>query len=192
MQARRELKDYFVRTLGDTVAILSAPDPDKLLKDLRKAGYLPISDDAPRASAFQLTSPPTIPARSSGASPSSKPMRRAASVDTTVDWERISREDGRPWREANAVAAPVGRPEGAVQDKSNIRNLILNAIRSSQRMQIAYAGHVGMPPQVQTVEPVRVMGNFVIAFLPVEMEEVTLNINRIQWAKPTGEVFSRP
>src|SRR5207302_4023627 len=45
LQARKEIKPYIVRTLGETVALLKADEPEKLLRELRKAGYLPISDD---------------------------------------------------------------------------------------------------------------------------------------------------
>ena len=54
LQAQRELKGYFVRALSDTVAILNAEEPDKLLRELRKAGYLPISDDAPQSRALHI------------------------------------------------------------------------------------------------------------------------------------------
>jgi len=190
LQARRELKDYFVRTLGDTVAILSAPDPDKLLKDLRKAGYLPISDDAPRTSRFVFAARGKAEKRTQAAPPTSG--RPAAKAETAVDWERIAQDDGRSWREASAQPLPASRPSGAVQDKSNIRFLLLEAIRTAKRVQIAYQGQAEPEPRTSVIEPRRVMGNFVVAYLPIEAEEVTLNINRVSWAHVTGEAFAAP
>ena len=78
LQARRELKGYFVRTLGDTVAILNAPEPDKLLKELRKAGYLPISDDAPKGEGFRLGARKAAKDRTTAASASSKTGKTAS------------------------------------------------------------------------------------------------------------------
>ena len=45
LEARKELKPFFVRALSETVAVLKADDPDKLLRELRKGGYLPVNDD---------------------------------------------------------------------------------------------------------------------------------------------------
>jgi hypothetical protein len=192
LQARRELKDYFVRTLGDRVAILNAPEPDKLLKDLRKAGYLPISDDAPKGKGFRFGDRGTRAKRIPGPPPSSEAAARAATVEKALNWDRIARDDGRSWREPNTLALPVSQPEDAVQDKGNIRYLLLEAIRATKRVQIAHQGHGDAAPQIRLIEPRRVMGNFVVAYLPIEAEEVTLNINRMSWARATGDGYVPP
>ncbi len=193
LQARRELKGYFVRTLGDTVAILNAPEPDKLLKELRKAGYLPISDDAPQGAGIRLGAEKQSGDRTQPAPPPSKPGKNAAPLESAVDWTRFAESDGRSWREANtAAAAPESRPTDAVRDKGNIRFLILDAIKESKRVQISYQGQGGASAQIRVIEPHRVMGNFVNAYAPLEAEQVTLNINRMEWARATSEGFLPP
>ncbi len=191
IQARRELKPYFVRTLGDTVAILNASEPDKLLKELRKAGYFPISDDAPKSTGFRFSAAVTpreksIP-RSSPEPPSAEPK-----VQSTANWDRFARDDGRSWSESNRVSAPLSRPSGAVQDKENIRSLLLDAVRGTTRVQIATKGPRDAAPVVRVIEPLRVMGNFVSAYLPLEDERDTLNIEHISWACATDDVFAPP
>ena len=106
-----------------------------------------------------------------------------------MNWERIAQEDGRSWNEANTPGLTLTRPDSAVRDKDNIRALLLDAARACRRVQISYQGQSDATPQLRLVEPRRVMGNFVVAYLPAEAEEVTLNINRIHWAWATDESF---
>ena len=191
LQARRELKNYFVRTLGDTVAILNAAEPDKLLKELRKAGYLPISDDAPRSQNVKFGTPAPSSERTDTSVRLSKAGKTAPAADTPVDWEAFAEQDGRPWTEAVAPQ-PEAQPQDAVRDKSNIRFLLLDAIRSATRVQLAYQNQGELAAQIRVIEPYRVMGNFVVAYLPLEGVENTLNINRIVWATATKEAFAPP
>lgn len=192
LQARRELKGYFIRTLGDTVAILNAPEPDKLLKELRKAGYLPISDDAPKGAGIRLGAGKPSTGRAAEEKSAPKPSKAPTPVDKAVNWERMAELDGRPWRESSGMVQTSARPSDAVRDKGNIRFLLLDAIKAAKRVQISYQGHADVPSQIRTIEPHRVMGNFVMAYLPLEAEEVTLNINRIEWALATTEQFVPP
>lgn len=92
LQARKELKPYFVRELSDTIALLNADDPDKLLRELRKAGYLPVQDDTHRLPRFSLQESSVPPARKP-ASTLDRASKRAAKADSAVDWERIALED---------------------------------------------------------------------------------------------------
>jgi hypothetical protein len=189
IQSRKELKGYFVRTLGDTVAILNAAEPDKLLKELRKAGYLPISDDAPKQTSMRFGAV-AKKAATGGKLAAPKEPRRAAGAEPAIHWDRIAREDGEDWREHSRSPAFTARPADAIQDKGNIRFLLLDAIRSEACVEVAYQGQGDDAPRVRVIEPVRVMGNFVVAHLPLEAGEVTLNINRISWARPKGEEFA--
>jgi len=193
LQSRRELKGYFVRTLGDNVAILNAPEPDKLLKELRKAGYLPISDDNPRGQGFIEVAGRAAPESPlPRSSPSQSGAQKDAAAKVKIDWDRIAQDDGRSWRETRLPDKPTSRPDDAVRDKGNIRFLLLDAIRSTTRVQLAYQGQTDSAAQIRIIEPLRVMGNFVIAHLPLEAEEVTLNINRVVWARATSDVFAPP
>jgi len=191
LQSRRDLKDYFVRTLGENVAILNVPEPDKLLKELRKAGYLPINDDSVRGQKLlQLTAKRTHTRQPAHGRPDG-PTPGENAAPPAVDWSKFARDDGRPYREARDQELPQSRPDNSVSDKGNIRFLLLDAIRRGVRVQVAYQGQADASPQVRIVEPLRVMGNFVIAYLPLEAEQVTLNINRVVWAKKTSDVFDQ-
>ncbi len=192
LQARRELKGYFVRTLGDTVAILNAPEPDKLLRELRKAGYLPISDDAPKGAGIRLDSEAAANGRTTASPPVSKRKAIAKTVESVIDWDRIAESDGRSWRETNAAVLPEAQPQDAVRDKGNIRFLLLEAIQTAKRVQVAYKAQGDAQPQIRLMEPHRVMSNFVFGYLPNEAEEVTYNINRIDWVRATAEAFVPP
>ena len=82
-----------MRALSDTVALLNADDPEKLLRELRRAGYLPVSDDAPKTPALRAPSRSTPPSARPAAPPTVRSSRRAARTDTVVDWDRIAEED---------------------------------------------------------------------------------------------------
>ena len=79
-----------------------------------------------------------------------------------------------------------------IGNKGNIRVLLSEAIRMARRVQVAYQGQGDAEPRIRSIEPHRVMGNFVVAYLPLEAETVTLNINRITWARATEEAFAPP
>ena len=81
------------------------------------------------------------------------------------------------------------RPTDAVRDKGNIRFLLLDAIRGRKRVEILYQGHRDATSQVRLIEPQRVMGNFVVVYLVLEAKLDTLNINRMEWARTTGDLF---
>lgn len=92
LQARKEIGGLIVRALSDTIAIVSADDEAKLLRDLRKAGYLPVSDDrAAPARAKRARQAPIEPTEWAD----EKVSRETTS--SGVDWERLATEDGQPW-----------------------------------------------------------------------------------------------
>src|SRR5262249_4633944 len=137
LQARRELKEYFVRALSDTVAILKADDPDRLLRELRKAGYQPISDDAPAARAHALRArpaPPKVPAAPE------KPSVQAAPPVSGPDWTRIAQDDDKSWSAGPEAAVNSGArvPADAMRGSTRIKVLINIAIQRRQRLEIAY------------------------------------------------------
>ena len=94
---------YFVRTLSDTVALLNSDDPDKLMRELRKAGYLPVSDDdKPQVYADAESKPAPPPAPLFAVSADPKAAKRAARADASlqsVDWARIAQDDDKPYKQ---------------------------------------------------------------------------------------------
>lgn len=99
--ARKELKAYSVRALSDTIALLQGETYDKLIKDLRKAGYLPVSDeDAPIAHVSSSPSK-TTPSRFVDI-PEHQPVKKGGKTLDNVNWDKIAADDTKPY------AAPAG------------------------------------------------------------------------------------
>lgn len=115
LESRRELKPYVLRRLSDTVMLMNTDDQDKLLREMRKAGYLPVSDDAVRRSGFNPSrKPESPPARPT------LPTNTAAlpgPADTGVDWERIAREDI-PASSPGKTLVPAAAKAGAARPDS--------------------------------------------------------------------------
>lgn len=175
LQARRELKPLFVRTLSDTVAILKTEDPELLLRDLRKAGYLPVNDDS------ALRNPLQIQKSEESAAPSPSPSggrgAKATPPTPTLDWERIARDDGKPWN--SLVGQGSVMPPEAVQGKNQIAKLIREATETQNPIQFAQAN----TPEPRTLIPTQLFGNFVQGFSPLSEGYETHNINLMTWAR---------
>jgi hypothetical protein len=177
LQARRELKSLFVRTLSDTVAILKAEDPEILLRDLRKAGYLPVNDDSALRNPLQTQKPTEAPASEKSSAASAGRGGKAAMPSATVDWERIARDDGKPWN-ADAGSGNVLPPD-ATQGKLPIAKLIREAIEEESVVQFAQAGMA----EPRTLIPSQLYGNFVQGYSPTAEGYETHNINLMTWAR---------
>ena len=178
LQARRELKSFFVRTLGDTVAILNVEDTENLLRVLRKAGYLPVNDDA--ALRNPLHASPVAEALPSEAATGISPVGRsakAAAPSVVLDWERIARDDGKAWN-PNAGLSSVMPPD-AVQGKASIVKLIREATEEELAIQFALAGI----PDPCTLVPTQIYGNFVQGISPLSETYETHNVNLMTWAR---------
>lgn len=130
LESCRELKPYFERSLSDTVALLRTNDPEKVLRDLRKAGYLPVLDDVPPASNSPEEKAPEE-ARSGRASAGT------LQVDTAVNWDRMAQEDGKPYPAVST--GPWNQvPEGAVSLPTLIPFLLRQALQNGRYVEIAY------------------------------------------------------
>ncbi len=195
LEARRELKPYFVRSLSDTVAILKADDPDKLLRELRKAGYLPVSDDDKPQSTLSLktkNAPPVVPIP---IEVDAKKAKYAAKVDATLDWDRIAQEDGKSWQTQTPSVTPGATPAGGgtvsnvVRNQTLIKTLLMQASKTHTVVEIEYL-ETGKPGLIRReIEPGRIMGQILAAYDRLTNEQMTFNITRIQWARLTGELF---
>lgn len=191
LQARRDLKGHFVRNLSETVAIVDIDDTEKLLKDLRKHGYLPISDDVTANAGFLAAYGDYAEERTSDRNSQSNSEERRAPPDLTqVDWDRIARDDTASMPQPIFAGASQMQPSDAIRDKINIRNYLLQAVEMSHRVEFSYQKTREAAPVPRLMDPIRVMGNFVVGYLPIENEEGTFNIGRIVWVRPAGENLS--
>ncbi len=179
LQARREIKGIFVRTLSDTVAILKTEDPEIVLRDLRKAGYLPVNDDSALRNPLQSLKSPEEPPAGSAATSATSAGRSVRTVlpPSTLDWERIARDDDKPWSATGGFTNVL--PPDAVQGKLPITNLIREAIISERAVQFVQDGM----PEPQTLVPTQIYGNFLQGIDPIDEGYVTHNINLLTWAR---------
>ncbi len=131
LKARKDLKFRFVRELSDTIAILEADDLQKILRDLRKAGYLPTADDnksvaSETSATFEPLEPPKpTPAPTAALSQS---QRRGMAADA-VDWDIVGKEDGAEWKQQVMEANNVTIPAGGQSNQNMIRFLCTQAIQ---------------------------------------------------------------
>ena len=192
LEARRELKPYFVRSLSETVAILKADDPEKLLRELRKAGYLPVSDDDAPRNTLNLKAKPAPAVVPLPDAVEDKKAKRATKADATLDWERIAQEDGKPWLKGNAADAPAptgGMTSNIVRNQALIKTLLMQASKTQAVVEIEYM-EPGRPTVVRReVEPNQILGGVLSAYDRLTSGYQSFNIARIQWARLTGEIF---
>ncbi len=182
LQARRELKPYFVRALSDTVALLKADDEDKLLRELRKAGYLPVSDDAPHVRTLGLKTRPAPTPAPPPATAQDKKARRALKADATLDWDRIAQEDDKPWEHIVKTRAT----SNMVKNPMLIQVLLLQSIKARGRIEIEYEEPGKSSATQHLIEPNSLAGNMLMAYDLQQQREVGFEINRIAWARMAG------
>jgi hypothetical protein len=103
IRANPKLSEYLTANLSKDVAVLEKDRYSSFLKDLRKAGYLPVDETetaVPMADKWQtaVSKPP-------------KPSHKPKSAETTparassleVDWDVIASEDGQPYVKSGGV-----------------------------------------------------------------------------------------
>ena len=190
LQSRRELKGYFVRTLTDTVAILNGDDIEKVLKDLRKSGYLPVSDEGGASRPFaQPTARASRGKSSTGPGAANKPSAPSQDPFSAVDWERIAREDGIRWHHQNQTsAADVAKPAGAYDNPSLIRVMLHNACITHNVVDLVWR-EIGQEPIRTLFEPIRMAGNTVSGYSQDNEDLLNLEIEMIRWARLTPDKF---
>lgn len=182
LQARKEIKPYFVRALGDTVAILKAEDEEKLLRELRKAGYLPISDDAPRTRTLGVkTRPAPVPAEPPATS-TEKLIRKAVKADATVDWNRIAQEDGMAWNDKKMPASAID----TTRNPALIKFLLQQTVRQKKLVEVEITGLHG---EVEThlLRPNRMTDHSITAFYEASNEYISVPLSSIKSARVVPE-----
>ncbi len=90
LQNGRDMKAYKLQSLSDTVAILKGEDMEKLVRDLRKAGYMPVVDlnDTEKPRIFKSVSSPV-----KKSSTEKKPVQSEAAnillIDRIINWPNM-------------------------------------------------------------------------------------------------------
>ena len=195
LQARREIKPYFVRALSDTIALLKADDPDKLLRELRKAGYMPVSDEASPRTTLKASlryAPP--PEENSDEAEPVKPGRRALKTDTALDWERIAQEDNKPYttEKPRPPQKDLAMPEGATTNEALKRFMLSQAVLNHKQAEIGYQESAETGIVSTLVEPVSLQGDSLNANIPNSDQSFSYLVSRIVWVRATRKPFGTP
>ncbi len=200
--ARKELKGMFVREITDTVAIISGKDLDKVLRDLRKAGYFPVSDDQTATNQHEHD----LYLNQAGAADADAPQNNAPGdfndddftpanaanslSQISIDWDKMAQQDGEPYT-AGSRSAPsdIARPSGAHENQNLIRVILSNAAIGRTVVDMVYRP-VGLEPRRIQFEPTLVSSTAVVGFESDEGEDqITINISQILWARITSRKF---
>jgi hypothetical protein len=129
LKARKETKALIGRTLSDTIALVRGEDVDKVLKELRKLGYLPIEASDSGVSHVGGDFVPDAPP-----SPTPPEPPRKQRSESKVAWEDFAKEDGESWRLPRETDGIV--PAGAETNQNHIRFLCQQAIQRKIALEI--------------------------------------------------------
>ena len=205
LQARRELKNYTFHNLSDTIALIQADDLEKLVRELRKAGYMPISD----VPAVVVTPAQTSAYKYLPVQPTPPPSRSVASSasqkEATIDWDRLAKEDTEAWNKSviakpaatqPGIAQPAGKTtptnliKSTKEEVQNYGGLFRQAIILRQKVEILYQ-HSNGETETDILEPRIVAGNFVNAFSSQHQKLEIFNTNLMRSVRLLNETFSR-
>ena len=176
LKAHREIKEYFIRALSDTVGLLRADDPDKLLRVLRKAGYLPVNDDAPATQGISLSEGPR--AKTSSGVRMTRSATPKPTAENAIDWERMAREDGKKWAPTTAGVGSLAK-----RGQRDISDLFKSVARSAGYVRMQYRKRMGGALVEEVVIPIQIRGSMVYVLLPAEGEELVVPLSLIEAAE---------
>ena len=191
LMARREIKPFIVKSLTDTIALLKSDDPDKMMRELRKAGYMPTADEEDMATLPALRpssryAPPeiTLP---DAPDKTAKTGRRAAKADTALDWNRIAQEDGKPFSNEplRVIKKSLTLPEGATSSPDLIRFLLAQACQKQWQTDIGYRDGSDEAFTPVRIEPHAITNEGVHATEIETGNQFMYPLERIGWAKAT-------
>lgn len=183
IQANRKLAKYVDRMLTPQVAAVSGSQYDAFIKELRKAGYLPVDESDHHAAATSdawlevVDKAPSL----------SKRARRPALMDESydvnklrIDWDGLDREVEQP-EEPTEVPA-LGVPSDAVSGRIRLSKLTRTAISTGRALQMRYLGQSGSIT-VREVEPHFVNAKHIGGFCRSERQPLLFLFDRIHWAR---------
>ena len=171
--ARKELKAYTARALSETIALLQGENYDKLLKDLRKAGYLPVSDEDAPVAKISSGSTKSAPSRFVDV-PVEKPTKKPIGKTLNdLNWDKLEADDGK----TVAPSQEAVRANASMAKHPDLIKFILNqGIRNNLRVEIAYQEGEEGEASVYLLEPVKMLPHGVRAYDMTDEEAVFGNV----------------
>ncbi|HUY97838.1 MAG TPA: helicase-associated domain-containing protein [Verrucomicrobiae bacterium] len=177
--ASRRLQPLHPRLVAPTVAILDAPDLERVLEALRKDGLMPAADQRPDPEAAPA---PSRSGRLPAATPGRRPQARGAGtgLDEAAAAALGERLAASP-RGSDTAPTPL-RVQGAA-----IRPLLARAAGDGLVLTLGYRRGTGAPVDALEVEPIEVGGDVLRCWSRGDRELRSLATGRIAWAEATGQ-----
>jgi hypothetical protein len=170
LNSARPIAPLLGRAVADNVRAVEADTVPELLRKLRARGYAPV-DEGEAVEGVALPDSPTEPAH--GEPP---PDIRAS---TTLDWSSIPE------------AAPPGAPPGEVVTGTEaIHSLMEQAMDEGLEVEIEYQSSASRETLCRVIWPWYVSHSKVEAYCRLREEDRDFKLNRIRWARLTGERFA--
>jgi hypothetical protein len=161
------------RSVTDNVACVSEAHVPTLLRQLRQRGYAPLNEsevgrelDLPKDPNEQ---PPPLPSR-------------RESAEALGEWSE--------WLDEDSLFPNPPSPGEPVYGREHIRDLLEEAEECGFEVEIEYHGRASGETTVRTVQPFHLDGNLLEAYCLLRDDTRVFDINRIAWARFTGEVFA--
>lgn len=180
IRAQKKLNIHIRRQLTDTVALVTGDSVDSILRQLRLAGYSPVSDEEKHAPATaaapgkRVYRPPAEP-------------RPAAAPQDRIDWAAVAASDG---LELPAAAPPPGPVESAIP-ATEVRDLLARALKDRLVLAMQYRPDARSPSAEREIEPIGLAGSLLRAFDRSKGAALLFNTRYITSIRATGETFER-
>ncbi len=189
IEARKEFKGLVHRKLSDTIALIHGDSVDKVLKELRKAGYLPVSDeDTPVAQRSEQAFHPKTPPQPKEAPGTRKSTNYLQRMEKIIDWKRILAEEVAQSNTTTSQALPrsqpaVEMPEGGQSDQKVVRFVLAQSIQQKKPLEFSLdSGTLGTPTKMLG-EPQAIIGDAVQVYDLEKKTHHVLLISSIYWVR---------
>ena len=159
--------------------MLNAEDPDKLLRELRKAGYLPVSDDDKPKSALNLEvqARPALPLLRIREQERAKTKNALPKPTATWTGSASRRKTARPTSAGKSQRGRTAERQ-RTRNQTLIKTLLVQACKMQNVVEIEYLEQGNPQPTRREIEPERIMGSFVTAYDRLTGETLQALISR--------------
>jgi hypothetical protein len=179
LKAQKKLDVHFRGQLADTVALVTGDSVESILKQLRQAGYFPVSDNERTAAR-----PPSGKSARTY-TPPREPKASHQDIDARIQWASIAEETGAHWEDAAEVD-----PEPRIANSpEEVADLVEEAVERGLCLEIVYQAQDKGPITERVIEPVALYGSLVEAFCRARQDMRHFNVRYIRRARLTGETF---
>lgn len=177
LQSQKGLKVHFREELSETIALISGDSIDAVMKQLRQAGYMPVTSAGESAGTQK---PPAAPALAP------PPRISSSEKEARIDWESVAATEDRPWTvDESAVSSAAPKNNG-----NGIRALVKQAIREGRCLEISYHKRGDDFDTLRVVEPEFMDEYQLHAYCRLRGDDRVFNFSNITAARLLDEVFA--